>query len=114
ASRLVAGRLSPTAPPPTAIYTLSLHDALPIYRDHPRIGPVGEQPLTDGGEVGALPDEPLHDGPRTDLPCPAPALAPTLPGGEHVHLLMGQPAMVGVVAQTDPGQARLVPAQDAE
>src|SRR5699024_10324131 len=60
---------------------------MPFDRYDSRNGSVGEQPLTDRGEVGALPDEPLHDGLRADLPCPALALVPALPGGEHVHLL---------------------------
>src|SRR5699024_6487531 len=72
---------------------------MPFDRYDSRNGSVGEQPLTDRGEVGALPDEPLHDGLRADLPCPALALVPALPGGEHVHLLMGEPAVVGVVAR---------------
>src|SRR5690606_41777944 len=55
-SRLTCASPSFQAPPPTELYTLSLHDALPIYGDHRR-GRSGES----GGAAAARPD-PGADG----------------------------------------------------
>src|SRR5690625_6076176 len=69
------------------------------------MGAVGQQALTDRGEVRALSDEPLHDRAGTQLSGPALALPAALPGGEHVDLLMGEPSLIGVVAQPHPGRS---------
>src|SRR5690606_15114315 len=62
--------------------------------DHLRVRAVGEESLTDRGEVRALADEGLHHRLRPDLGGPAFALAPARPGREHVDLLMGEPSEV--------------------
>src|SRR3989441_9356870 len=69
----------------TEIYTLSLHDALPIYRDRDRTSPLvrrrvarGIEVLSDGaGRRG--PSLHLCDHAHRGLPCPCPCPLPCVP-----------------------------------
>src|SRR5204863_7459067 len=54
--------------PTTEIYTLSLHDALPIYRPHPNGRPERSRPVPAGGsaEDGDAGGEPVQEVPAAE------------------------------------------------
>src|SRR5207249_11375518 len=56
--------LSSTPTPPTEIYPLSLHDALPIFQQHLARTRLGSRPRLDAHLVGVVKDHGFHGGRR--------------------------------------------------